>query len=48
MSSLFVLYEYIDSILRNAPSEDECSFEENEIYAEMENLRSSLKKAEYD
>ena len=36
-----LLFE-IEQILLNAPEEDECTDEENEVYADMQNLKESL------
>ena len=38
-----LLFE-IEQVLLNAPEEDECTDEENEIYADMQNLKESLEK----
>lgn len=39
----WLLFE-IKQVLSNAPEEDECTDEENEVYADMQNLKESLEK----
>ena len=44
---LETLYEEIESILNIAPSEENCSEDENIMYSEMENLKEALYNAGY-
>lgn len=41
------LYEQIEDILNLAPDEEDCTKEENEMYADMANLKSSMEEAGY-
>lgn len=42
------VYEDICWLLSNAPDEDECSFEENDMYDDMQNLKESMEVADYE
>lgn len=44
---LIALFKEIDVLLNLAPCEDDCTDEENEIYAEMANLKNALFNAGY-
>lgn len=37
------IYNLIDEALANAKSEDDCTDEENEVYADMQNLKESMR-----
>lgn len=41
------LYKELDAILNNAPAEEDCSDEENEMYSDMANLKDSIFDAGY-
>ena len=41
------LYNELDVILNNAPIEDDCTPEENEMYSDMANLKNSIINAGY-
>lgn len=38
------LYELVCEKLKSAPEEQECSAEENEVYADLANLKESLER----
>lgn len=38
------LYNLVMTILMDAPEEDECTDEENEVYAECQNLKEALEE----
>lgn len=38
------LYNLVMTILMDAPEEDECTDEENEVYAECQNLKETLEE----
>jgi hypothetical protein len=42
------LYKEIEFLLNHAPIEDDCTDEENEMYADMANLKNSMENAGYD
>lgn len=42
------LYRMLDSVLNLAPNECYCTDEENEMYSDMANLRSSMFHLGYD
>lgn len=42
------LYKEIEFLLNNAPIEDDCTDEENEMYSYMANLKNSMEDAGYD
>lgn len=42
------LYNDLESILKIAPTEDECNIEEKDMYADMQNLLESILIANYD
>lgn len=41
------LYKEIDFLLNNAPVEDDCTDEENEMYSDMANLKNSMENTGY-
>lgn len=42
------LYNNLCDLLDNAPDEDQCTDEENEMYADMANLKDSIELAGYN
>lgn len=41
------LYDELEFLLNNAPDEYDCTYEENEMYADIANLKSSVENAGY-
>ena len=42
------LYKELDFLLNHAPTEDDCSDAENEMYSDMANLKNSIENAGLD
>lgn len=41
------LYKELDFLLNNAPIEDDCTDEENQMYSDMANFKNSMENAGY-
>lgn len=43
-NKLSELYKLVKSVLMEAPDEDDCTDEENEVYADCQNLKENLER----